>query len=347
MGFPRIDELSESLTSSKELKRGTAPVRTSSSSISSTLVSLRRDTSSRLYMLLGLTEGSPDAAEAAVDLSGSALAADAGGKRAVELRHPGGGSTLLKVDSEEEVVSLRAAIREAGVAEEGGAAAAAVAVAVAAAAEAELPAHLPGAEHWRIWGGDYDLTEFIAKHPGGETAIMLGRGRDCTRLFEQYHMWGENHRKVLERYAVRKAGSTAAAPEPVPSLPKDGPLVADFKALVRDYFGGVDAVKGGSYRAVARSHKASWSHIAMVAVFFAGMAWSAWMYLTGRSFVCGIVWPLMAWIFGSNVSHDSSHQAFSHISWVNELGVLAASPLVYGPSTWAAQHVRRPLLLLL
>ena len=47
---------------------------------------------------------------------------------------------------------------------------------------------------WTIHGEDYDLNDFIHRHPGGKEAILLGRGRDCTALFESYHPFTTRHR---------------------------------------------------------------------------------------------------------------------------------------------------------
>ena len=47
---------------------------------------------------------------------------------------------------------------------------------------------------WTIHGQNYDLSEFVSRHPGGKEAILLGRGRDCTALFESYHPFTKQHR---------------------------------------------------------------------------------------------------------------------------------------------------------
>lgn len=47
---------------------------------------------------------------------------------------------------------------------------------------------------WTIHGKDYDLSDFVERHPGGKEAILLGRGRDCTALFESYHPFTNRHR---------------------------------------------------------------------------------------------------------------------------------------------------------
>lgn len=53
-------------------------------------------------------------------------------------------------------------------------------------------------EHiWTVHGKDYDFKEFVNRHPGGKEAILLGRGRDCTALFESYHPFTHRHRYVI------------------------------------------------------------------------------------------------------------------------------------------------------
>jgi len=77
---------------------------------------------------------------------------------------------------------------------------------------------------WRIHGNDYNLAAFVPKHPGGQLAILSGRGRDCTALFESYHPWNDKHRKVLKAYGT----------EP----PPPDPFYEDLKAGVRKAFPG-------------------------------------------------------------------------------------------------------------
>ena len=48
-------------------------------------------------------------------------------------------------------------------------------------------------ELWNIYGKPYDLEEFVHRHPGGVNAIELGKGRDCTALFESYHPFTDMH----------------------------------------------------------------------------------------------------------------------------------------------------------
>jgi cytochrome b involved in lipid metabolism len=42
---------------------------------------------------------------------------------------------------------------------------------------------------WTVYRGiAYDITAFIPRHPGGEWLVNLAVGRDCTALFESYHL---------------------------------------------------------------------------------------------------------------------------------------------------------------
>ena len=51
--------------------------------------------------------------------------------------------------------------------------------------------------YWTIHGRDYDLDDFVEQHPGGQEAILLGKGRDCTALFDSYHPFTNLHRYVF------------------------------------------------------------------------------------------------------------------------------------------------------
>lgn len=64
-------------------------------------------------------------------------------------------------------------------------------------------------ETWIIHGEEYRLQDYVARHPGGLEAIMLGRGRDCTALFESYHPFTNKHKVVLEKYRVAVSSQTS------------------------------------------------------------------------------------------------------------------------------------------
>ena len=64
-------------------------------------------------------------------------------------------------------------------------------------------------ELWVVHGGQYDLEKYIDHHPGGKEALLLGRGRDCTAMFESYHPFTNKHREVLKKYRVTDVYTTA------------------------------------------------------------------------------------------------------------------------------------------
>jgi hypothetical protein len=79
--------------------------------------------------------------------------------------------------------------------------------AVKAEPERPIPPHV-----WRIHGRDYDLASFVDKHPGGALMILLGKGTDCTGLFEQYHLL-HTPRAMLRNYDISPDGLKPAVPE--------------------------------------------------------------------------------------------------------------------------------------
>ncbi len=43
---------------------------------------------------------------------------------------------------------------------------------------------------WTALKGDvFNITPYLAYHPGGLEKMMLAAGRDCTLLFDKYHAW--------------------------------------------------------------------------------------------------------------------------------------------------------------
>ena len=54
----------------------------------------------------------------------------------------------------------------------------------------ELKKHNTQFDCWTALNGKvYNITQYLAYHPGGEQKLMMGAGRDCTALFNKYHQW--------------------------------------------------------------------------------------------------------------------------------------------------------------
>ena len=161
------------------------------------------------------------------------------------------------------------------------AAAAAVAVAAVAAASISTPADALAGEAsveesasgvcetladassidpnvWRIHGQDYDLSEFVKDHPGGVSAILLGKGVDCTNMFESYHVFNAPVKR-LAKYALQPNGGVRRT---------ESPFHAELRLLMREHFAGEPKW----------AHKAKWSHVMLVCVLgvLNGLAWIGW-----------------------------------------------------------------------
>jgi cytochrome b involved in lipid metabolism len=64
---------------------------------------------------------------------------------------------------------------------------------------------------WVIHGEAYDLSSFVERHPGGKLAISLGKGRDCTAMFESYHALTNGQPwKMLEKFKVQRPAAVKA-----------------------------------------------------------------------------------------------------------------------------------------
>lgn len=59
---------------------------------------------------------------------------------------------------------------------------------------------------WRMYGNEYDVTDYVQKHPGGVETIMLAANReDSTAIFQSYHAFNiTKARAVLEKYRINK-----------------------------------------------------------------------------------------------------------------------------------------------
>lgn len=150
-----------------------------------------------------------------------------------------------------------------------------------------------------IHGELYDLTEFVARHPGGALPLRLASGMDATELFESYHPRG-SAREVLWAYRIN------AGTEPPPG---PGPFTVAVQDRVVEYF------TLSKLNPKASRGQCLWYLLVSV------------LYL---SFLCGYWlgnWPsvfglaVVGWyVFG--MGHDGAHFAVSRRPWVNRLASL-------------------------
>jgi len=164
---------------------------------------------------------------------------------------------------------------------------------------------------WYIHGNSYDLSPYVDKHPGGRLAILSGRGRDCTALFESYHPWSDRHRKVL--------GSFGPAPPP------PDPFYEELKAKVRE------AYPGGSAETKMRTRT-----ICCLSALWCLMIYLFFCVKTPLS--CAVAGVIMATV-GTRLAHEGGHYQLSSNEWANRLALFLGY-FVTGPSMgWHYRHV--------
>eukprot|EP00199_Chlamydomonas_sp_CCMP681_P000966 CAMPEP_0119102420 /NCGR_PEP_ID=MMETSP1180-20130426/1176_1 /TAXON_ID=3052 ORGANISM="Chlamydomonas cf sp, Strain CCMP681" /NCGR_SAMPLE_ID=MMETSP1180 /ASSEMBLY_ACC=CAM_ASM_000741 /LENGTH=516 /DNA_ID=CAMNT_0007086713 /DNA_START=15 /DNA_END=1565 /DNA_ORIENTATION=+ len=161
---------------------------------------------------------------------------------------------------------------------------------------------------WTVYRGTaYDLTPYIARHPGGSWLINLAIGRDCTALFESYHLRPKIAISHLKRLPV-------LADFPIDAVPRSpAPNDSEFYNTVRErvrseVFKGEDA-KG--------AHRSGSEGAALAVISYSVLAYV--LYALDTNVFTGVLLGLAgAWI-GLTIQHCGNHGAMSTKPWVNNL----------------------------
>jgi fatty acid desaturase (delta-4 desaturase) len=175
-------------------------------------------------------------------------------------------------------------------------------------------------------GTAYDLTSFVERHPAGSWLINLAIGRDCTALFESYHLRPEVAVAHLKRLPVLEGFPVAAVPRS--PYPNDSPVYNAIRERVRkEVFRGQD-VRG--------AHRSGSEGAAAAVLGYAAAAYA--LYLAAPSALTGALLGLGgAWI-GLTLQHCGNHGAMSTNAAVNGLLGLC-NDLVGGSSLmWRYHH---------
>jgi fatty acid desaturase len=164
---------------------------------------------------------------------------------------------------------------------------------------------------WYIHGNAYDLKDYVPKHPGGQLAILSARGRDCTALFESYHPWNDNNRKVIAAYG--------------PKPPPCDPVYEDMKLRLRKLY-----PKGCKETKVRPT---------TVCVLLLLQSLLFYLFFVVRTYLSSLMAGVLVALFSTRLSHEALHMQMSHKPWVNRLlGAIGYSPVA--PSMcWYYRHV--------
>jgi fatty acid desaturase len=185
---------------------------------------------------------------------------------------------------------------------------------------------------WTIHGVRYDMRKFIDRHPGGAHAINLGRGIDCTTLFETYHPFTDRHRKVLAAYRY----DACPDPELLDNCFdwQDTPFYDELKRAARAYFSPRGDETDHEVQQNSKASSASWLRhsvgMSLLLVAFYGWLKGSWGSL--------LLFPVLYWVVASDFMHNGSHFAMSTIPWVNAVSGYIGSFHVQ-VHCWDLQHV--------
>ena len=161
-----------------------------------------------------------------------------------------------------------------------------------------------GAHIWTVHNRRYDLTAFVEHHPGGTFAINLGRGRNCTEIFEAYHSLADEKRvrRTLEEYYVEDAPAGAADHDDAFDWQRT-PFFDALKRAVRSHFGRREAHPGPSWR--TRNHCATAAQCAQVGGFALATAVALYGFLRA-DLAALLLLPLCYWWGLSPCMHDGA-----------------------------------------
>jgi len=200
----------------------------------------------------------------------------------------------------------------------------------------QIPSGRMGENVWTIHGRRYDLSAFQDQHPGGPWALQLGRNRDCTGLFESYHVFSDMAKlqKIMARYELPESKNQAlsASPWADPTMNPTGLVFRDafhedVKKMAQDFF------KERGY-----SHKVKpWVFVCTLIVIAAEIV-AAIMLLQGYR-VALVLLPLCGSLLFFNVAHEASHFAFSSRPFVNALFACTSAPMSSNSTGWYIQHI--------
>lgn len=157
---------------------------------------------------------------------------------------------------------------------------------------------------------------------GGESFILIGRGRDCTELFESVHtLTNREMNKFIEPYLVPNAPEF----EDYFSWNSQG-FYSKLKSIVKEH------LQGQNYKAT-NFYWAKVVTLAILAIFLFREFYKGNLFY---SFLYGMVIKMISF----NILHDGSHGAISKKGWINEYSSIIWNSFVFwGHWLWLQHHV--------
>jgi linoleoyl-CoA desaturase len=184
---------------------------------------------------------------------------------------------------------------------------------------------------WNINGKQYDLTNFLDKHPGGADILLKTRGEaDISALFETYHAFSnkDDIKKSLDKYEIKND-------QKMENIVKKYDFTNYDKLIkmVKEKFPNRKSTKITPFRLVVNGM----SLILYLPLFYIAMMSRYSLFIRClSSFFSAILW--MSHIF--NVMHDASHYGVSiYPSINNTLTKICNGFGLWNSTLWFYHHV--------
>lgn len=188
----------------------------------------------------------------------------------------------------------------------------------------------------RLWYIDkraYDLSAWIAKHPGGKDALEQAEGTNCTELFKTYHLRGAPLASLLARYEV---AVDAMDPEHAHKLAgthftfAEGEFYRVIQARARAYF--------KDNRLTTQATPLGQAVAVALVLFAIALTYPAYVH---GSIAAAIGLALLKAVASIGPGHSMSHfSLFGRGRWNILLFRLASPFLVSNPAIWSAAHIQ-------
>lgn len=174
-----------------------------------------------------------------------------------------------------------------------------------------------------IDGVEYDITEFMKSHPGGDNMLILAANRDASVLFHSYHRRLDVAEAALDKLPVLSQNKKRH-PSSV-----ETPLWKTLKERVNKYFDSTKQSSRGNNFMLMKS-------IALVLITYFTYYLAV---IKGYYLLCPLVGICMA-INGLAIQHDGNHGSFSKNYYINWMAGFIDDCICGGASImWRHQHV--------
>ena len=141
---------------------------------------------------------------------------------------------------------------------------------------------------------------------------MLGKGTDCTVLFETYHIFNEP-RKRLREHDVTPDG---LKPEVI-ACPS--PFLQDVRAMAKEHFRSAKLSPKREGRVERSAHKATAVQLLLLLLLVVCEVVASYWWLTSGVIAAGFAAGLCGYLLMVNLGHDASHGALTRYPWLNTL----------------------------